>query len=225
MLYKTLVCEEQNPVAVITLNRPDKRNALSRELRDEIVSCLADLGQNEEIKAIVLTGAGASFCAGFDLSEFRTGDMQEIFAHATHYHHEVYNSAKPIVAAVNGAAMAGGMDLAAMCDLRVVAPDTVFGQPQVKMGIAAAFDLLHTVLPAPLARELCLTGRTMDANEALSCGFVSEITRQGELLERAKKVATEIADCKGSAAMKLRFREHQPNLFQEPGMEPVMEPG
>lgn len=214
MLYKTLTCEEHNQVATVTLNRPGKRNALSRELRDEIVSCLNTLGQNEDIKAIVLTGAGASFCAGFDLSEFQTGDMQEIFAHATHYHHEVYNFAKPLIAAVNGPAMAGGMDLAAMCDLRVVAADAIFGQPQVKMGIAAAFDLLTTVIPEPLARELCLTGRTMDANEALNCGFASEIVTQDELLDRARQVATNIAQSKGSAAMKLRFREGQPNLFQ-----------
>lgn len=214
MSYKTLICEQQTQIAVITLNRPDKRNALSRQLRDDIVSCLTSLEENEDINAIVLTGAGASFCAGFDLTEFQTGDMQEIFAHATHYHHQVYNSIKPIVAAVNGPAMAGGMDLAAMCDMRVVAADSVFGQPQVKMGIAAAFDLLRTVLPEPIARELCLTGRTMDASEAMSCGFVNEITQQDELLERAKQVAADIAKCKGSAAMKLRFRELQPNLFQ-----------
>lgn len=214
MSYSTLICEEKNRVATITLNRPDKRNALSRELREEIVNCLAEINKSEDVGAIVLTGAGASFCAGFDLSEFQSGDMQEIFAHATHYHHEVYNCAKPIIAAVNGPAMAGGMDLAAMCDLRLAAADAVFGQPQVKMGIAAAFDLLTTVLPEPLARELCLTGRIMDANEALACGFINKVVQQDELLEQAEQMAADISACKGSGAMKLRFRELQPDLFE-----------
>ncbi len=214
MQFETLICEVKDQIAVVTLNRPDKRNALSRMLRDEIVDCLGRLEQNEDVRAIVLTGAGSSFCAGFDLSEFQTGDMQEIFAHATGYHHKVYNTTKPIIAAVNGQAMAGGMDLAAMCDLRLAATDAMFGQPQVKMGIAAAYDLLRTVLAEPLARELCLTGRRMDASEASSAGFVNEIVEADRLLERAMQVAADVADCKGSGAMKVRFVGTQPKLFE-----------
>jgi enoyl-CoA hydratase len=214
MTYEVLNCEQQDQIAIITLNRPDKRNALSRQLREEIVNCLDELRQNENVKAIVLTGAGESFCAGFDLGEFQTGDMQEIFAHATSYHHEVYNSEKPIVAAVNGPAMAGGMDLAAMCDVRVAASNSSFGQPQVKMGIAAAFDLIRTVVPEPLARELCLTGRRMDAMEAAACGFVNLVVEQVDLMDSAIKMASEIAESKGSSSMKSQFRAGQPDLFQ-----------
>ncbi|MCH7743751.1 MAG: enoyl-CoA hydratase/isomerase family protein [Proteobacteria bacterium] len=213
MQYEALICELHDQVALITLNRPDKRNALSRVLRDEIVLCLGELEKTQQVGAIVLTGAGSSFCAGFDLNEFQTGDIQEIFAHATSYHHKVYNTRKPIIAAVNGQAMAGGMDLAAMCDVRIAAIDSVFGQPQVKMGIAAAYDLLATVLPEALARELCLTGRRMDANEALAIRFVNEVVDSDRLVERAIEVATTIVDCKGSAAMKDRFVALQPDLF------------
>ena len=211
MQYEALICEQQDSVVLVTLNRPDKRNALSRLLRDEIVACLGELESSEDVHAIVLTGAGVSFCAGFDLSEFQTGDMEEIFTHATSYHHKVHNCSKPIVAAVNGNAMAGGMDLAAMCDLRIAAVDSMFGQPQVKMGIEAAYDLMSTVLPGPLARELCLTGRPMNANEALSVHFVNEVVEADQLLEHAHRVAETIAA--SGYAMKPSFLQTQPDLF------------
>ena len=109
MDYEFILTEEQDGVALITLNRPDKRNALSTALRGEIITALEGLEKNENIKAVVLTGAGQGFCVGFDLSEFKTGNMDEIFAQANIYHHKVYNFSKPIVAAVNGPALAGGM--------------------------------------------------------------------------------------------------------------------
>ncbi len=215
MDYETLVCETRTPIAIVTLNRPEKRNALSRTLREELPACLASLAESGDILAVVLTGAGKSFCAGFDLEEFQTGDAQDIFSHATRYHHQVYHSPLPLVAAVNGHAMAGGMDLAAMCDIRLASGKALFGQPQVRMGIAAAFDLLRTVLPESLARELCLTGRTMNADEAMRHGFVSEIPEDHHLLDRAVEVAETIAGSRASAAMKKRFIELQPDLFED----------
>jgi enoyl-CoA hydratase len=214
MVYEVLICEEHDAVAIITLNRPEKRNALSRQLRDEIVSCLAELEQNENIKAVIITGSGDSFCAGFDLAEFQTGDMQEIFTHATSYHHKVYNTSKPIIAAVSGPAMAGGMDLAAMCDVRIITTNSSFGQPQVKMGIAAAFDLLATVVPESLARELCLTGRKMDAQEAMKCGFANRVVEPEDLIQSAMQVGLEVAQSAGSGLMKAQFRARQPDLFE-----------
>jgi enoyl-CoA hydratase len=208
-----LICEEDNQIAIITLNRPDKHNALSRELRDEIINCLNSLEDNKNINVVVLTGSGNSFCAGFDLSEFKTGNIEEIFEHSANYHHKVYNFSKPIIAAVNGSSMAGGMDLAAMCDIRIISSDSHFGQPQVKMGIPAAFDLISTILPETLARELCLTGRLMDAEEALSCGFANEISKPKELLRRAKELAQEISENKNVENMKAKFKKLQPNLF------------
>lgn len=214
MTYEVLNCEEREAVAIVTLNRPEKRNALSRQLRDEIVTCLKDLEQNENVKAIVITGSGDSFCAGFDLAEFQSGDMQEIFAHAANYHHKVYNTTKPTIAAVNGSAMAGGMDLAAMCDVRLIANDATFGQPQVKMGIAAAFDLMRTVLPEALARELCLTGRKMDAQEAMTCGFANRLVEREDLIQSAVQLGSEIAQSAGSGLMRSQFRASQPDLFE-----------
>ena len=214
MAYQTLNFEKDDEIAILTLNRPDKRNALSRELRDEICACIEEAEHSESIKAVVVTGAGSVFCAGFDLSEFQQTDMQAVFAHSTAYHHKVYNSAVPLVAAVNGPAMAGGMDLAAMCDLRVVSRDARFAQPQVKMGVPAAVDLMRTLLPESVARDLCLTGRQIEPDEALRCGFANEVVAPDHLLARATAVAQDIAAAAGSGAMKLRFRELQPGLFE-----------
>ncbi|MEN8161554.1 MAG: enoyl-CoA hydratase/isomerase family protein, partial [Myxococcota bacterium] len=133
------ILEEADGVAVLTLNRPDKRNALSRALREEIVQRLDALEKSEAVRAVVLTGAPPAFCAGFDRSEFAGGGMAEVFAEATEYHRRVYTFPKPLVAAVNGPALGGGCDLAAMCDFRLASNAAVFGQPQVRFGAAAVY--------------------------------------------------------------------------------------
>jgi len=215
MTDKMLICEIQDNISIVTLNRPDKRNALSKELRDDIVNCLTELEANEQVRAVVVTGSGTSFCAGFDLSEFSTGDIQEIYADAARYHRKIYNTTKPLIAAVNGKAIAGGMDLAAMCDVRIVSEDSFFEQSQVRTGITAAVDLLSTVLPMPVAKELCLTGRTMTSEEALKCGFANEIVCGSKLLNRAILIAKEIAESTGSLTIKAQFKLLQPKLFED----------
>lgn len=158
-------------------------------------------------------GAGQGFCAGFDLSEFTEGNMDEIFADAQRYHCEVHTFPKPLIAAVDGSAMAGGMDLALMCDVRVAAESAVFGQPQVKMGIPAAYDLVRSVIPEAHARELCLSGRRVGAQEAQSFGLANRVVADGELMQAALQLASEIAESAGAATMKSCFLESQPNLF------------
>lgn len=211
MSYEYLLVKEQEGVAVITLNRPDKRNALSAALRREIVASLEEMDKKDGIVSVVLTGAGPVFCAGFDLSEFQTGNMDEIFAQANVYHHSVYNFKKPIIAAVNGPALAGGMDLAIMCDFRIAVASAQFGQPQVKMGVPAAFDLIKTVLPEGVAREICLTGRRMPADEALRLGLINRIVPDDRLIEDAVEMARETAN--SGALIKDVIIKLQPELF------------
>lgn len=211
MAYEYLLVKEQEGVAVITLNRPDKRNALSAALRREIVASLEEMDKKDGIVSVVLTGAGPVFCAGFDLSEFQTGNMDEIFAQANVYHHSVYNFKKPIIAAVNGPALAGGMDLAIMCDFRIAVASAQFGQPQVKMGVPAAFDLIKTVLPEGVAREICLTGRRMPADEALRLGLINRIVPDDRLIEDAVEMARETAN--SGALIKDVIIKLQPELF------------
>ena len=112
-----------------------------------------------------------------------------------------------------GAAVAGGMDLALMCDLRVGASDARFGQPQVKMGVPAAFELLKTVVSEPVARELCLTGRIIDGSEASHVGLVDRLVAPGDAIESALELDGEIASVAGAAAMKAAFVATQPVLF------------
>lgn len=206
-------------VVVVTLDRPDKRNALNQELRQSIIDTLAGLDTDDEVNAVVICGAGTMFCAGFDLDELMAADdSTEIFTHATAYHHAVHTFAKPLIAAIEGAAVAGGMDLALMCDVRIAATDARFGQPQVKMGVPAAFELLRSVVCEPVARELCLTGRVIDAAEALDVGLVHRVVDRGAALDAALALAAEIAGVTGAAAMKRTFVAAQPPLFDPDGV-------
>jgi len=212
MTYQFLTCEEQLGTALITLNRPEKRNALSTALRQEIISCLADL-EDGGGGAVVLTGAGSTFCAGFDLSEFTEDNMDQIFSDAAIYHKKVYTFSRPLIAAVNGNAYAGGMDLAAMCDIRIAADSASFGQPQVKMGIPAAYDLIRTLMPDAVAREICLTGRSIDGQEALRLGLVNKLVTDENLIQEAMSLASEVTAAQANGVMKERFLSVQPDLF------------
>jgi enoyl-CoA hydratase len=216
MADSLLILEEADGVAVLTLNRPEKRNALSRALRDEIVLRLDALEKSSAVRVAVLTGAAPAFCAGFDRTEFSGDGMGEVFAQAIAYHHRVYTFPKPLIAAVNGPALGGGCDLAAMCDFRLASTTAVFGQPQVRFGAPAVYDLMRAVIGTGAAREMCLTGRQYDAREALSIGLVNRVLDPGELLESALAVARETASLPEGIAetAKRSFLAQQPRLFE-----------
>ena len=209
-----LLVSREGPVALLELNRVDQRNALSKELRDALVDSLNELAADAEVKAVVLGAAGQTFCAGFDLKELSEGDAGSIFHQAQGYHRTVHTFVKPLIAAVNGPALAGGMDLASMCDLRLALDSARFGQPQVKLGIPAAFDLTRSVMNEPLARRLCLTGDQIDAAEAQAAGYVSAIFADPESLRAgAVEMAGRAAAAAGSTMMKDRILAAQPDLF------------
>lgn len=214
MAYKFLMYEEREAVAILTLNRPEKRNALSNALREEIVHCMEELEKKDEVKVAVLTGAGSSFCAGFDLKEFETGDIKTILTNAVAYHRKVYTFSKPLVAAINGPALAGGMDLAVMCDIRIASKRATFGQPQVSMGISALYSLIRTVIPETVTRELCLTGRQMNTKEALNLGLVNKVVSGEKLMDEAIMIAQLVAGNKASLTTKEQFLKEQPKLFE-----------
>jgi enoyl-CoA hydratase/carnithine racemase len=208
--------EQSDGVALLTLDRPAKRNALSRALRQELLERLGDLARDERVSAVILTGNGPVFCAGFDRSEFAEGGMAEVFSDALEYHRRVYTFSKPLLAAVNGAALGGGCDLAAMCDVRIASQTAVFGQPQVRFGASAAYALMHEVLPTGAAREMCLTGRTYGVEEALGLGLISAIHEPEALLGAARELATSIATLPAGmpAQTKHEFLAQQPPLFE-----------
>ncbi len=204
----------EDRVVLLTLNRPEHRNALSLQLRTDLANCLKALAADEFVAAVVLRGAGDVFCAGFDLKELSEGDAAAIFSEARAYHHAVHTFSKPLIAAVNGPAMAGGMDLAFMCDIRLGCPDSAFGQPQVRMGIPAAYDLLASVTDAATARYLSLTGDKLDASTALARGILANLYPNNEtLLHEAAACASTIAKGNGGARMKAQFVATQPELY------------
>lgn len=172
-------------VATLTLDRPDKRNALSIALRDAVSDALDALASDDAVRCLVLTGAGDVFSAGFDLGEFSTADPAVLWASSDRFHHAVLRFPVPTIASVNGPALAGGFDLALLCDLRVCAVGARFAHPEQRFG-DVIYSLLHDLVGGAVARDLCFTGRSVDAEEALRLGLVSRIGSHEEL-------ATEIA--------------------------------
>jgi enoyl-CoA hydratase/carnithine racemase len=184
-------------VAVLTLNRPQRRNALSTELREYGSRLLADLAADDSVRALVVTGAGTTFSAGFDLDEFEQAAGDEAFgrrlwASSDEWHRRWIEFPVPTVAAVNGAAIAGGFDVAVMCDLRVVAESAAFGHPEVSFG-DVVYGPLHDLVGGAVARDLCFTGRRIDGLEAARLGLATRLVRDGRALDEAVEVATGIA--------------------------------
>ena len=182
-------------IAAVTLNRPDKRNALSIELRETLTAALDEWSSDDSVRAVVITGAPPVFCAGFDLDEFSQADLaQRIKRTSGDYHRALWSFPKPTIAAVNGAAVAGGFDLATLCDMRIASSEASFGHPEVKLGAPPLFTPLRWLVGDGVARDLLLTGRRIDADEALRIGLLSRVVAPGELLAEAAATARVIAE-------------------------------
>ena len=193
--------------ALITLNRPEARNAYSSEMINGLVHALDELELNADVRAVVITGAGRAFSAGGDLKLMR--DKQGMFEGGpvelrARYMHEIQRVprriarfSKPLIAAINGPAIGAGFDLSLMCDLRVASAKARFGSTFVKVGLipgdGGAYYLARAIGLAR-ALELCLTGRVIDAIEAERIGVVSEVVPPEDLLTRAQALAEEIAE-------------------------------
>ena len=191
-----IVSEVDNEVVTITLNRPEKKNALSVALRDEISDTLNKLSGKNNVKAVVITGAGDVFSAGFDLKEFQKGMKDKDFngmlwASSDRFHHSILFFPLPIIAAVNGPAIAGGFDLASMCDIRVCTENAVFSHPEISFS-EVMYSPLHELLGGALARDLCLTGREVTAKEAKQINLVTNVVPQSSLEEEVKRITAQI---------------------------------
>jgi enoyl-CoA hydratase/carnithine racemase len=187
------VSRPSRAVAVLTLDRPEKRNALSIELRAALAEALHAVGADESARCTVLTGAGPAFCAGMDVTQFG-GDRahrERLLAVNEECFDALLEHPVPLVAAVNGPALGGGLALAALCDLRVAAPAAAFGFPEVTRGIPASLGAALAALPPAAARDLVLTGRIVGADEALRLGLVSAVADDvlALALERAAAIA------------------------------------
>ena len=202
-----LSIEHRGEVAVVTLQRPDKANALSIELRQELGEAFSALDRDDAVGCIVLTGAGTAFCSGMDTSEFG-GDLdnrRRLVETSTLAFQAVGQCRRPVVAAVNGPALAGGFALALLCELRVASDRARFGYPELPTGIPPSYAAARAVLPATVAQELCLTGRVVEAHEAQRLGIVREVVA-GDVLPRGIALAERIAGLPRRAILETKRR-------------------
>jgi enoyl-CoA hydratase len=204
--------EHDGDVAVLTLDRPEKRNALSIEMRYELAELLRALGGDGSVGALVLTGAGSAFCSGMDVTQFG-GDLENrrrIVESSIAAFGEAGRFPQPLIAAVNGPAVAGGFALALLSDIRVAAPGATFGFGELPRGVPPSYASARAALPAALARELALTGRMVQAEEALELGMVSEVVEPDALLPRALELARAAAGPTGALTKRriLLERDH-----------------
>jgi len=196
-----LLIEDRGPVRVLTMNRPEKRNALNNALTAALLEALRAADADEAVHCVVLTGAGAGFCAGADLTEFKdlTPDRQPLVeqrAELTMRLHQIFSHmTKPVVTAINGAAMGGGAGLALAGDVAVMAESARIGYPEVNHGIVAAIVMpnLMRQIGRKAAFELLATGQPVDAHRALALGMVNRVVPDAELMAEALRLGEALA--------------------------------
>jgi len=204
--HTTIKVESDGATALVTLNRPEKRNAISATMIAEILAALKEVESGSERVAII-TGAGKAFCAGMDLDALKslaTQSPEENLADARRtagFFRRLWGFPKPLIAAVNGAALAGGCGIATLCDFTLAAPEAKFGYTEVRVGFMPALVsmFLERQVGEKLARDLFLTGRIVDAAEAKTMGLVTKVVPEEQLLAAARGLAaTLIANSPGS---------------------------
>lgn len=218
-MYKTLIYEKKENIGLLTLNRPDKLNAISNELTSELRQLLDELEKDEELRVLIITGAGEkAFVAGADIKEIIDRDAklgrrvsrerQEIFS-------RIENLQIPVIAAVNGYALGGGLELALACSIRICSEKAKFGAPEVKLGIIpgdGGTQRLPRLIGLGRAMEMILTGDFIDAREAYRIGLVNKVFPPAELMEKATELARKIAS---RPPLAIRYAKEAVNRSQE----------
>lgn len=196
MEYRYLLLEVADKVATVTLNRPEKGNALAPAVLDEIADLFTALGERPDVNVIVFTGGERYFSAGFDLNEIRKLERSSNETYTALFH-RAYRSVmfcpQPVIAAIGGPAIAGGFDLTMMCDIRYASTRARFGQREIMLSVTPIIDPLWRIVGLGRARELVLTGRLYDAREAERMGYVSQVFAEGELLAAVGAIARDMA--------------------------------
>jgi enoyl-CoA hydratase/carnithine racemase len=207
MAYTDIICEKEDHVVTITLNRPEAMNALTMHTYAEMEQALTEANEDRDVRAIIITGAGKGFCSGDDVKQVmldpdgaerrRERAMRQVRAQPTPTTALLMKIDKPTIAAVNGAAVGWGMDLSLMCDIRIASEKAKFGELFVLRGLIP--DLggtywLPLIVGVSKAYELLYTGDVIDAQEALRIGLVSKVVPPEELMDHAKILATKIAN-------------------------------
>jgi methylglutaconyl-CoA hydratase len=198
-MYSTLLLEFNGEIATLTLNRPEKRNAITTTMIAEILTAL-DVIEKSHTRVVILTGAGKAFCAGMDLEMLAAiakqspAENQEDSRRIAKLLRRIWSFPRPMIAAVNGAAYAGGCGIATLCDFTIAAADAKFGYTEVKIGFLPAIVsvFLTRQIGEKRSRDLLLTGRIIDALEAREFGLITEVVPADRLIDRAHELATEL---------------------------------
>jgi enoyl-CoA hydratase len=217
-----LTVEHRGASVLLTLNRPERRNALSIELRDELSEALVSVAEDDAVKAVVVTGAGGAFCAGFDLGEFERakGDpdfASALWASSDRYHTTLACCPLPTIAAVNGPAVGGGFDLAVLCDLRVASNTAHFSHPERAFG-DVVYGPLCDLVGGALARELTIGGRELSAEEALGIHLVTEVVDTADLPVAVEALIARICVAPREVLMRLKAK-----ALRRAGVDPSRE--
>lgn len=212
MNYQNILFEIKNHIGLITINRPDKLNALNNQTINEIEDVINSIKKNSEIFVIVITGSGEkAFVAGADIAELNNLDVitaKEFSEKGNRVFRAIETLDKPVIAAVNGFALGGGCELALACHIRLAGENAKFGQPEVNLGIIPGYggtQRLARVINSARALEMILTGDMITADEAFKIGLVNKVYSQAELLNKTLELADKIAS-KGQQAIRLALK-------------------
>jgi len=201
MPFNTVQLACDGPVATLTLDRPDKRNAISFELIDDLLRALGEVERSDAL-VLIVTGAGKAFCSGMDLENLRSllgrtpEQTRQDSKTMVNLFRTLYEFSKVTIAAVNGAAIAGGTGLALLCDFTLAVPEAKFGYTEVRIGFVPAIvsTFLLRQVGEKMARDLLLTGRLFEAEEALRLGLINEIIPPDKLMSRARELAGQLLE-------------------------------
>jgi methylglutaconyl-CoA hydratase len=204
--YKTFALTQESSVATITLSRPEKRNAISTQMIEELLAALTEI-ESTAARAVIITGSGTAFCSGMDLDGLKTLAKQsptqnlEDSRRMAKMFRRIWSYPKPLIAAVNGAAIAGGCGIATLCDFTLAVPEAKFGFTEVRIGFIPAIVSVFLVrqIGDKLARDLLLTGRILTAQEAKQMGLVTLVVEPAQLMDAARMLAASLVESSPSS--------------------------
>ncbi len=199
MDFKSLLYEKDGAIRIIKLNRPREMNALNDELIEELSMAMDLVSADDEARAAIITGGEKVFAAGGDIAFMSSADpitVEKFVDNVRQALEKIEKSSKPVVAAISGLALGGGCELALACDIRIAAEGTIFGQPEINLGIipgAGGTQRLARTVGSGWAKQMVMLGQNIDADQALKIGLVTEVAAKDELMNRAKKIAQTLA--------------------------------
>ena len=200
MNYESLLLEKKDSIAIITLNAPEKLNAISTKMKSSLLTALNELNKDDGVKVVILTGAGRGFCAGHDISEISNNDKKESSLSqqmgTVSNEASFYKLEKPTIAAINGACVGAGLSLALSCDIRIAADTAKFGSAYIKLGASPGLGmgyLLPRIIGPSAALEFLFTGKVIQSAEAKQLGMVNQVVSGQDLMKVSEELATQIS--------------------------------